>query len=367
MRRPSATASVTRTLAALLVAFVGVVSTGSSQAQSVASPAQVFAQPSLAPVVKRVAPAVVSIAIKGRVAMQQNPLFNDPFFRQFFNIPRGPVEREIQAVGSGVIIDPHEGLIVTNNHVVKDADEITVTLSDGRRLQGRKVGADPDTDVAVVRVPARELQTLPMGNSDNLQVGDYVIAIGNPFGIGQTVTHGIVSALKRTGLGEGYEDFIQTDAPINPGNSGGALVNLDGELVGINTAIIGPSGGNVGIGFAIPVNIVRQIVGQIERGGKVEHGHLGVGIQDLTPELAEAQGLPDNQTGALISQVEPGSAAARAGLRPGDVVSAVEGTPVMNATDLRNRIGLSRAGQVTDLTVIRDGHTFTLRATLAGR
>jgi serine protease Do/serine protease DegQ len=341
--------------------------TGQAQAPVANPPGQVLGAPTLAPLVKRVAPAVVSIAIKGRVAMEQNPLFNDPFFRQFFNMPRGPIEREIQAVGSGVVIDARGGLIVTNNHVIEHADEITVTLSDGRKLSGRKVGTDPATDIAVVRVPARDLATLPMGNSDALQVGDYVIAIGNPFGIGQTVTHGIVSALNRHGLGEGYEDFIQTDAPINPGNSGGALVNLNGELVGINAAIIGPAGGNVGIGFAIPVNLVRRVAEEIVHGKQVQHGHLGVGIQDLTPDLAEAQGLPPNQVGALIAQVQPGSAAARAGLQPGDVVTAVEGVAIGSAADLRNRIGLGRAGEITDLTVLRDGRTFNLRATLAGR
>ncbi len=355
-----------RRFLAIVVALAAVTSAAPGHAQQVASPAEAFNPPSLAPLVKRVAPAVVSIAIKGRVAMQQNPLFNDPFFRQFFNIPQGPVEREIQAVGSGVVIDPREGLIVTNNHVIEHADEIAVTLWDGRKLQGRKVGADPDTDVAVVRVPARDLQSMPMGNSDALQVGDYVIAIGNPFGIGQTVTHGIVSALKRTGLGEGYEDLIQTDAPINPGNSGGALVNLQGQLVGVNAAIIGPAGGNVGIGFAIPVNIVRQVAEQIVHGGKVRHGHLGVGIQDLTPDLARAQGLPADQSGALVAQVEPGSAAAHAGLRPGDIITAVGGAPIANAADLHNRIGLSPVGQATDLAIIRDGRHMTLRATLAG-
>lgn len=324
------------------------------------------AQPTLAPVVKRVAPAVVSIAIKGRVAMEQNALLSDPFFRRFFDIPEGPIEREIQAVGSGVVIEPGQGLIVTNNHVVEHADAITVTLSDGRQLQGRKVGADPATDVAVIRVPARDLATLPLGNSDSLQVGDYVIAIGNPFGIGQTVTHGIISALNRHGLGNGFEDFIQTDAPINPGNSGGALVNLDGQLVGINAAIIGPSGGNVGIGFAIPVNMVRQVVEQIERGGRVQHGHLGIGTQDLTAGIARAEGLAPGQPGAVIASVEPGSPAARAGLRPGDVVVAVGGTSITNAADLHNRIGFLHAGQIADLTILRDGRTLSLRTTVAG-
>ncbi len=325
------------------------------------------AEPTLAPVVRRAAPAVVSIAITGKVAMEQNPLFNDPFFRQFFGIPQGPIEREIQAVGSGVVIDGHAGLIVTNNHVVEHATNITVTLWDGRKLAGRKVGSDPDTDLAVIRVPIHDLDTLPLGNSDNLQVGDYVLAIGNPFGIGQTVTHGIVSALKRRGLGNGYEDFIQTDAPINPGNSGGALVDLAGELVGINAAIIGPSGGNVGIGFAIPVNLVRQVVEQIERGGTVQHGHLGIGIQDLTPQLANSLDLRSDQTGALVSSVEPGSAAARAGLRPGDVVVAVGGQSVADANALHNTIGLLRPGQATQMTVLRDGRPMQLTATVASQ
>lgn len=199
--------------------------------------------PTLAPLVKKVTPSVVNIAVKGRVAQEQNPLLNDPFFRKFFNAPDIPAEREISAAGSGVIVDAREGLIVTNHHVVEHADEISVTLTDGRRLRGRRVGADPDTDVAIIKVPAENLVAIPLGDSDKLEVGDYVVAIGNPFGIGQTVTQGIVSALRRTGLGiKGYEDFIQTDAPINPGNSGGALVSLRGELVGINTAIVGPSG-----------------------------------------------------------------------------------------------------------------------------
>ena len=227
---------------------------------------QILSPPTLAPLVRRVAPAVVSIAIKGRVAMEQNPIFNDPFFRQFFDIPHGPVEREIQAVGSGVIVDSRQGLIVTNNHVIEHADQIAVTLSDGRQLAARRLGSDPNQDLAVIQVSARDLATLPLGNADALQVGDYVIAIGNPFGVGQTVTHGIVSALHRRGLGDDErEDFIQTDAAINPGNSGGALVDLNGELVGINSMIIGPSGGNVGIGFAIPVNNVRRVMDRLLR------------------------------------------------------------------------------------------------------
>jgi serine protease Do/serine protease DegQ len=253
-----------RLLAFLLAALLTL--SAASCSQTPMANAQTLSPPTLAPLVRHVAPAVVSIAIKGRVAMAQNPLFNDPFFRQFFGIPEGPIEREIQAAGSGVIIDPREGLIVTNAHVVEHADQIEVTLSDGRTLMAHKIGADPGSDVALVQVPAAGLSTIPMGNSDALQVGDYVIAIGNPFGIGQTVTHGIVSAVHRTGVGDdSRENFIQTDAAINPGNSGGALVDMKGALVGINTAIIGPSGANVGIGFAIPVNTVRSVVANLLR------------------------------------------------------------------------------------------------------
>jgi serine protease Do len=235
---------------------------------------RVLQEPTLAPLVRSAAPSVVSIAIKGRVAMEQNPLFDDPFFRQFFDIPQGPIEREIQAVGSGVIVDARSGLVVTNNHVIEHADEIAVTLADGRQANARKVAADPQEDLAVIQVPTRGLQAIPLGDADSLQVGDYVIAIGNPFGIGQTVTHGIISALRRTGVGnDAHENFIQTDAPINPGNSGGALVDLEGRLVGINTAIIGPSGGNVGIGFAIPVNTVRRVIERLLHRGVAARGN----------------------------------------------------------------------------------------------
>ncbi len=260
-----------RRFATLLVALCGLAAAGIADRPEVAfaqaGSAQILSPPTLAPLVRRAAPAVVSIAIQGRVAMQQNPLFNDPFFRQFFGIPEGPIEQEIQAAGSGVIIDPRDGLIVTNYHVVEHADRISVTLADGRKLGARKIGGDQSHDLAVIQVPTGNLATLPLGNADALQVGDYVIAIGNPFGIGQTVTHGIVSALRRTDMGSGPQNFIQTDAAINPGNSGGALVNLNGELVGINTAIIGTTGANVGIGFAIPVNVVRRVVDQLVRRG----------------------------------------------------------------------------------------------------
>jgi Do/DeqQ family serine protease len=322
--------------------------------------------PTPAPLVKKVTPSVVNIAVKGRVAQEQNPLLNDPFFRRFFNIPDLPAEREVRAAGSGVIIDTHEGFIITNNHVVEHADEIAVTLADGRRVQARRVGADPDTDVALIRVPPDGLTSIALGDSDRLEVGDFVVAVGNPFGLGQTVTLGIVSALRRTGLGiEGYEDFIQTDAPINPGNSGGALVDLRGELVGINTAIVGPTGGNVGIGFAIPINMVREVTDQLVKYGEVRRGQLGIAIQDLTPDLIQAMGLPAQQSGALIASVEPESAAERADLKTGDVVTAVTGAPVRSAADLRNKIGLLRVGDVAELTVLRTGRSMTVRATVA--
>jgi serine protease Do/serine protease DegQ len=321
--------------------------------------------PTLAPLVKKVAPGVVNIAVRGRIAQQRNPLFNDPFFRRFFNVPDVPAEREFRAAGSGVIVDAREGLVITNRHVVEHADEITVTLTDGRRLRARPVGSDPDTDVAVIKVTADGLIALPLGDSDKLEVGDFVVAVGNPFGLGQTITSGIVSALRRTGLGiEGYEDFIQTDAPINPGNSGGALVDLRGELVGINTAIVGPTGGNVGIGFAIPVNMVRDVMAQLVQFGEVRRGQLGIVPQDLTPDLIQAMGLSDQQTGAVIARVDPGSAAERAGLKGGDVVTELGGRPIRGAADLRNKIGLLHVGDVAELTVLRGGQQLIVHATL---
>ncbi|POR47114.1 Do family serine endopeptidase [Bosea psychrotolerans] len=322
--------------------------------------------PTLAPLVKKVTPSVVNIAVKGRMAQEQNPLLNDPFFQKFFNVPDTPAAREISAAGSGVVVDARQGLIVTNNHVVEHADEISVTLTDGRRFQAKRIGTDPDTDVAIIKVPAEDLVAIALGDSDKLEVGDYVVAIGNPFGIGQTVTQGIVSALRRTGLGiKGYEDFIQTDAPINPGNSGGALVSLRGELVGINTAIVGPAGGNVGIGFAIPANMVRDVMDQLVKYGSVRRGRLGVVVQDLTHDLAGAMGLATNQSGAVIANVEAGSAAERAGLKVGDVITAIDKAPVRSASDLRNKIGLLRIGDVADLVLLRGGKSMVVRASVA--
>jgi Do/DeqQ family serine protease len=311
--------------------------------------------PSLAPMLKKVLPGVVSIAVRGHVAAEDNPLLSDPFFRRFFGLPEQPEEREFQAAGSGVVVDSTQGYLITNNHVVEKADEINVTLSDGRRLQGKKIGTDPETDIAVVQIRADHLSGLPLGNSDNMRVGDYVVAVGNPFGLEQTVTAGIVSALGRTGLGiEGYESFIQTDASINPGNSGGALVNLKGELVGINTAIIGPTGGNVGIGFAIPINMARQIMQQLIAHGKVSRGQLGVMIQDLTPELAKALEI-DDHAGALIARVMPKSPAFQAGLEAGDVITAVNGKKIASASELKNQIGLLAADSKVTFDIIHKG------------
>ncbi len=316
--------------------------------------------PTLAPLLKKVSPAVVNISTKGTVEVQQHPFFNDPMFRRFFGDRVPPRQRETQSVGSGVIVDAERGYLLTNHHVVAQADEIIITLTDRRQINATLVGSDPETDVAVLRVEPDTLTSLPMANSDELEVGDYVIAIGNPFGLGQTVTAGIVSALGRTGLGiEGYEDFIQTDASINPGNSGGALVNLHGELVGINTAIIAPGGGNIGIGFAIPINMARQIMEQIIEHGEIQRGRIGVQIQDLTPELAEAFGVGQT-SGAVVSQVTPGSPAEASGLKAGDVIIEMNGKPVRSSADLRNRVGLLRVGERVELTLVRESATQTV-------
>jgi serine protease DegQ len=314
--------------------------------------------PTLAPLLKEVTPAVVNIATKGHEAV--NPLYNDPLFRRFYKVPEGAEQRETQAAGSGVIIDAKAGYVVTNNHVIEKADEIVVTLKDNRQLDAKLVGSDPETDIAVLQVQGKNLTALEIGDSDALQVGDFVIAIGNPFGLGQTVTSGIVSALGRTGLGiENYENFIQTDASINPGNSGGALINLRGELVGINTAIVGPSGGNVGIGFAVPINMARSVIQQLVAHGEVKRGRLGVEVEDLTPDIAEALHV-EAPGGAVIKRVEPGSPARRAGLQAGDVVLAIDGRPVQSSSDLRNRVGLTAVGQTIQLTILRRGSQQTV-------
>jgi Do/DeqQ family serine protease len=305
----------------------------------------------MAPLLEKTTPAVVNIAVETRRPGADNPLLRDPFFRRFFDLPEPRPRRGVSA-GSGVIVDAERGWILTNHHVVAHAERVVVTLRDGRELAAELRGSDPDTDIALLRVEATGLTDIPFADSDRLEVGDLVVAIGNPFGLGQTVTSGIVSALGRSGLGAGrYEDFIQTDAPINPGNSGGALVDTKGELVGINTAILAPSGGNVGIGFAVPANMARAVMDQLIRYGEVRRGRIGVAIQDLTPELARGLGV-EARDGAVISAVEPGSPAARAGLEPGMVVVAVDGTPIESGRALANAIGLAERGQALTLTVL---------------
>ncbi len=310
--------------------------------------------PTLAPMLEQVIPGVVNIAAEGRVRAR-DPFFDDPLFRRFFGLPDEAPSRRTQSLGSGVVLDAEKGYVVTNNHVIAKADKITIKLQGGRSVAAEVIGTDPESDIAVLKIPAADLTEIPIGNSEHLRVGDFVVAIGSPFGLGQTVTSGIVSALGRSGLGiEGYEDFIQTDASINPGNSGGALVNLRGELIGINTAILSRSGGNIGIGFAIPINMVQAITEQLVEYGEVRRGLLGVHIQDLTPELADAFGI-DATSGTVITRVVSESAADEAGLQSGDVVVAVNGRQVRNAADLRNAIGLLRVGDEVRLEIIRDG------------
>lgn len=347
-------------IALLLCAFITPLMGPASAALPMAD-SQGAPLPTLAPMLEQVTPAVVNISTRGRVQVQGNPLLQDPFFRRFFNLPEQPSHRDTQSLGSGVIVDAANGYILTNNHVIDKAIEITVTLQDGRRLNATLVGADPEADVAVIQVPAENLSALKLADSNQLRVGDFVVAIGNPFGLGQTVTSGIVSALGRSGLGiEGYEDFIQTDASINPGNSGGALVNLRGELVGINTAIIAPGGGNVGIGFAIPTNMSQQIMAQLVKYGEVKRGKLGVSAQNLTPELAHAFDIKQ-ATGAVVVQLAPDSPAAAAGLQVGDVIISVNGHDTANAADIRNQLGLLRVDDKVSLEIFRGTKKLTIK------
>ena len=331
-----------------------------------ALPAAVAGQavPSLAPMLERAMPAVVSVNTK-QVVRVRNPYFNDPFFRRLF--PEVPQERINESLGSGVIIDAGAGLVLTNHHVIEGADEVSVTLSDGRTLTAEFVGSDPDTDIALMRIPAQDLVALPLANSDQLRVGDFVVAVGNPFGFSQTVTSGIVSAVGRSGLpGLGFQNFIQTDASINPGNSGGALVNLRGELVGINTATFNPQGsraGDIGLGFAIPANLAGNVMRQLASTGEVRRGALGLDAQTIDERLARALEL-DTPRGAVVTRVYPGSAAAAAGVRAGDVILSANGQRIDSREALHNFEGLQAVGARIDLELQRDGQPLRVQATL---
>lgn len=342
-----------------LIVFVAL-SSLKSQAQML--PQQVGDQemPSLAPIIDQVAPAVVNISVQGSVEVN-NQLSQDPFFRRF--LPPD-TRREVQSAGSGVIVDAENGYILTNHHVIENADEITVALIDERTLDATVVGSDSGSDIAVLKVEPDDLLEMPLGNSDGLRVGDFVVAIGNPFRLRHTVTSGIVSGLGRTGINpEGYEDFIQTDASINPGNSGGALVNLKGELVGVNSAIFSRTGGNIGIGFAIPVNMARSVMDQLVAYGAVRRGLLGVSIATVTPDIAQSYDLEDT-SGALVTAVGSGSAAEAAGLAIGDVIIGVDGQSIEDPSSLRNAIGLMRPGDAVIVSYVREGNVNTASATL---
>tara|TARA_R110002124_G_scaffold233406_1_gene398695 strand:- start:63039 stop:64463 length:1425 start_codon:yes stop_codon:yes gene_type:complete len=331
----------------------------------------------LAPMLKKTMPSVVNIAVKGRVTERaqkfenpfeglDDPFFNDPIFKRFFHFefqqPKEPRPKEyaIRGTGSGVVVDENKGYILTNNHVVQGADEIYVMTADKKRLRAKVVGIDPETDIAVVKVKGDHLTAVPFGNSDDLQIGDFVVAIGNPFGLAHTATSGIVSAVGRSGLGiEGYEDFIQTDAAINPGNSGGALVNLKGELVGINTAIFSRSGGSMGIGFAIPANMAKAVMNQLIAHGEVQRGRLGIHIQDITPDIADALSM-NIMKGALVSYVEKDSPAEKAGMKTGDIILKYNGEEIDGASDLKNRVGLTRLGEKAILAIMREDKLMNL-------
>jgi len=323
--------------------------------------------PSLAPLVKKVAPAVVNIRVSQTV--ETPSIYGDEMFRRFFGIPDpgNGGAREVASAGSGVIVDAERGYILTNHHVVENADVIQVSLFNGDSLEAEVIGSDALTDIALLKVNPENLAEIPVGDSDDVEVGDFVIAIGNPFGLGHTVTSGIVSALGRTGISrDGLEDFIQTDASINPGNSGGALVNMRGELIGINSAIISRTGGNVGIGFAVPSEIASSIMRQILDFGEVRRGLLGVTIQTMDSESAEALGTEIDR-GALITGIEPGSAAEEAGLKVDDIITGVDGKRIDSNRELANAIGLRGSGEDVEVTYVRDGRERSVTAHLGQR
>lgn len=347
-----------------LAALLGLVAFPVSHEAHAGLPPSVDGQalPSLAPMIERVTPAVVNINTRTRVAVR-DPFFDDPFFRRFFNMPNQPRERVQQSLGSGVIVDAAKGYVLTNNHVIQGADDIEVTLHDKRTLKAQVIGSDPATDLTVLKIPVGGLEQISLAKSSDVRVGDFVVAIGDPFGLGQTVTSGIVSALDRTGLRGGYQSFIQTDASINPGNSGGALVNLRGELVGINSMIFSPSGASVGIGFAIPSDLAANVMRQLIQFGEVRRGVLGVETQDLTAELAGMLGITKG-SGAVVTRVRGDSAAASAGLQPGDVIVAVNEKTVSSGQDLHNIEGLSPLGAALNVRILRDGKPQTVSMTL---
>jgi serine protease Do/serine protease DegQ len=306
---------------------------------------------------EEVVPTVVNIATEGFVERSVHPFFSDPFFNQLLEIPQQRSRRKTQSLGSGVIVDAGSGLVLTNAHVIENAQKITVNLLDGREFKAELVGSDPETDIAVVKVVSDELIGIKLAESNNLRVGDFVVAIGNPFGLGQTVTSGIVSALGRSGLGvTGYEDLIQMDASINPGNSGGALVNLNGELVGLNTAIYSGTGGNIGIGFAIPIDMVKQVMRQLVEFGEVTRGFIGVEYQNLTRELAQAFGLDEHLEGVVLVAVMDGSPAGKAGLEVGDVITQINSKKIKNSIQFGNQIAINRAGAEINITYLRRGN-----------
>lgn len=321
-----------------------------------------------APILKNTMPAIVNVAVQGYMPTpnaNEEDNSQDPFPSQS-HLPEKP--KKFQSIGSGVIVDPQHGVIITNDHVIRNAALITVTLNDGRRLKAKLIGGDSETDIAVLKVDAKNLRSLPIGDSDRAEVGDFVVAIGNPFGLNsfgnsQTATFGIISATKRSDLNiEGVENFIQTDAAINPGNSGGALINAQGELIGINTAIISPYGGNVGIGFAIPINMAKDVTQQLIKYGSIHRGLMGIFVQPLTPELAQAMGYPETLQGAIIAQVNQNSPAEKAGLKPGDIIIKINETSITQATQVKATIGLLRVGSEAKLTIKRDGREMTLSA-----